>query len=82
MAKDRDLLDAIGILGTVLGFLNYGENLTQSKFQDEMEVKTADLHKHLLEQDEKIDKILEALNDSRRDLQKDSEPSNTGYDDT
>ena len=41
--------------------LNYEENLSQSDFQEVTRLQTEDIHKHLLLQDEKIDKILEVL---------------------
>ena len=76
MDNNNNVVDLLSVIGTVLGILNYNENLTQSKFQEEMEKDTTDLHRHLMEQDRKIDLILEALNDNRRNIQEDSKPSN------
>jgi len=53
MNRQIDELDLISLLGTILGILNYNENLSQSEFSEEMDNKTRDIHNHLLEQDKK-----------------------------
>ena len=66
-------LDTIGITSFMIGLMNLGENLTQGDKQDLMEtfsqkadVLLNEIHGHLQDQDEKIDRILEVLqNDSR-----------------
>lgn len=67
MNRQIDELDLISLLGTILGILNYNENLSQSEFSEEMDNKTRDIHNHLLEQDKKIDRILEVLNCNETD---------------
>ena len=54
-------LDIISLFGTLLGVLNYQENLSQNDFLEATENQTQDLHNHLIMQDKKIDKIIEAL---------------------
>ena len=66
-------LDIIGITSFMIGLMNLGENLTQGDKQDLMEtfsqkadVLLNEIHGHLQDQDEKIDKLLEVIqNDSR-----------------
>ena len=61
-------LDMVSLLSFLIGTANLQENLTQGDKQDLMETfsKKADdllkeIHRHLKEQDNKIDKILEEL---------------------
>ena len=61
-------LDTLNILSFLIGTMNFQENLTQGDKQELLEVfsKKADdllkeIHSHLEEQDNKIDKILEVL---------------------
>ena len=63
MDKNNQLgaLDLLTIFSTVLGVANYEENLSQTAFQVATEEQTKDIHRHLQEQDEKINKILELL---------------------
>lgn len=69
-------LDTLGILSFTIGMMNLGENLTQGDKQDllktfsqKADVLLNEIHGHLQEQDDKIDKILEVIqNDSRRNL--------------
>lgn len=61
-------LDTLNIMSFLIGTMNYQENLTQGDKQELLETfsKKADdllkeIHSHLEEQDNKIDKILEVL---------------------
>ena len=61
-------LDTISLISFMIGLMNFNENLTQGDKQDLLETfsqKADDLlneiHSHLQEQDEKIDRILEEL---------------------
>ena len=61
-------LDTISLISFMIGLMNLNENLTQGDKQDLLETfsqKADDLlneiHSHLQEQDEKIDRILEEL---------------------
>ena len=63
-------IDLLAIFSVWVGIENYNMNLTQDDKQDLLEgldVQTKELlneiHKHLTEQDRKIDLILEALNE-------------------
>lgn len=50
-------LDILGIMSFLIGVQNLDLNITQ----DDMQYVLSDVHKHLQQQDEKIDKILEEL---------------------
>lgn len=63
--KEYDCLDIINLLGTILGILNYNENLSQSTFQKATRKQTEEIHRHLQEQDNKIDQILERLKNDK-----------------
>lgn len=59
--KQLTLLDIIGIVSFVIGVANYEENVDQSSLQQVTDKAIAEIHAHLQTQDDKIDKILEAL---------------------
>lgn len=61
--EDRGLsiLDAIAIVSFLVGLENYSENVTQSQFQETIQIAVSDIHKHLHQQDEKLDKLLSIL---------------------
>ena len=54
-------MDVLAIASFLIGLKNYGENLDQSKAQDMLNNVLKELHGHLREQDEKIDKIMKHL---------------------
>lgn len=66
-------LDTISLISFMIGIMNLNENLTQGDKQELMEefsrkadVLLNEIHGHLADQDNKIDKILEEIsNDSR-----------------
>lgn len=60
-SQRNGLLDAIAIVSFLVGLANYSENVTQSQFQETIQVAMSDLHKHLHQQDEKLDKILSTI---------------------
>jgi hypothetical protein len=74
--KQLDFIDLLSIMSFCINLANLDENLTQSDKQDltdelnnKMHLALQEIHTHLKEQDNKIDKILEELsNDSRRNL--------------
>lgn len=69
MGRNERVLDAMAVLSFVIGLANYGENIDQSTLQETATNIITDIHKHLKEQDDKIDLILErleALNDERQ----------------
>ena len=66
-----DFLDILNILSFVIGVMNYDENLTQNDKQDLMQELNAksdklleEIHRHLTEQDLKIDTILKEVSKS------------------
>lgn len=61
-------LDTISLISFMIGIMNLNENLTQGDKQElqeslsrEVERLLNEIHSHLQEQDEKIDRILEEL---------------------
>lgn len=69
-------LDIIGLMGFCIGLQNLDLNISQENLDNQTQVLDArlkevvdEIHRHLKNQDIKIDKILEVLaNDSRTDL--------------
>lgn len=59
--KQLNILDAMAIVSFFVGLANYGEILDQSSAQKLFDSALADIHSHLKEQDEKINKILERV---------------------
>lgn len=64
-SKQYDLLDAIAMVSFIIGLLNYGENVDQTTMNDAVQSAVQDIHEHLAEQDEKITKILQLLEDKK-----------------
>lgn len=72
--KQFELLDVLNIMSFCIGLMNLDENLNQrdkqeilNEFSQKADILLKDIHNHLAEQDEKIDKILEEIkNDNRR----------------
>ena len=54
-------LDAMAFIGFLIGVANYEENISQSDVQNMIKEALRDVHKHLDEQDDKIDHIIELL---------------------
>ena len=63
--KQYDLLDAITMVSFIVGLLNYGENVDQTTINNTVQSAVEDIHDHLSEQDEKITKILQLLEDEK-----------------
>ena len=66
-------LDILNIMSFCIGLMNLDENLGQGdkqeileNFSEKADVLLMDIHKHLTEQDKKIDKILGVLNNESR----------------
>lgn len=55
------ILDAMAIVSFLVGMANYEENITQSQLQETAKSIMSDIHSHLKEQDDKMDRILELL---------------------
>lgn len=60
-------LDIIGIMSFLIGVQNLDLNITQ----DDMQYVLSDIHNHLQKQDDKIDKILEELEDLKNGTKRD-----------
>lgn len=55
------ILDAMAIVSFLVGMANYEENITQRQLQETAKSIMSDIHSHLKEQDDKMDRILELL---------------------
>ena len=73
MNEQLEFLDILNIMSFVIGLMNYNENLTQGDKQDLMsaldkqtENLLKDIHNHLQEQDIKIDKLIERMDNNVR----------------
>lgn len=60
-------LDAMSFIGFLIGVANYEENISQSDVQNMIKEALRDVHKHLDEQDDKIDHIIELLEGGKED---------------
>ena len=75
MLKDWDFLDIITLISFCISLQNLELNISQDDLQKQEEhfnealrQNVEEIHRHLEEQDRKLNKLLEVLNDSRRDL--------------
>lgn len=59
--RNNYLMDVLNVAAFIVGMANYGENLSQKAVQKIIDEQTKDIHQHLQEQDEKINKILRIL---------------------
>ena len=59
--NNDEFMDILSIFSFVIGLKNYEENIDQSQLQEIAQGIISDIHRHLQEQDDKIDKILELL---------------------
>lgn len=70
-------LDLVALMSFFIGVLNLDANITQTDMQDQTKdldarfsaatkAALAEIHEHLQEQDQKIDQILEALNEDHK----------------
>lgn len=65
---DQNYIDAVNLVGFILGIMNYQENLTQNdkqeiieEFNNKLKLVLEKTNNHLKEQDRKLDLILEEL---------------------
>lgn len=69
---DIDVMDLIALLSFIVGLKNYDENVSQSTMNKAVKSAVNDIHRHLTEQDKKIDCIMKFMevnvNDSRRNI--------------
>lgn len=57
----QNVLDAMSFVSFMIGVANYSENLDQTKAQEMLNDVMSEVHKHLKEQDDKMDRILELM---------------------
>ncbi len=62
--NDR-MLDAMTAISFIIGLANYEENIDQSQLQDVAQAIIGDIHKHLHEQDKKIEEILKIVREGK-----------------
>lgn len=62
--NDR-MLDAMTTISFIIGLANYEENIDQSQLQDVAQAIVSDIHKHLYEQDKKIEEILKIVREGK-----------------
>ena len=60
---DFGVFEAMAIVSFFIAIANYSENLDQSSAQDLINSAVKDIHQHLKEQDDRIDKIISLLED-------------------
>lgn len=56
-----NFLDALAIISFIIGLANYDENIGQSDMQNAVSSAVSDIHSHLADQDEKINRLIELL---------------------
>ena len=61
-----NMLDAMTVMGFMIGLANYEENITQSDLQEITKGVVNDIHEHLKEQDSKMDSILRLLKEGKQ----------------
>ena len=61
-SKQLDFIDLLSIMSFAIAIMNFDENISQSDLADSADKLLNEIHSHLQEQDEKLDKILEVLN--------------------
>lgn len=63
--RNQDFMDILNIVSFAIGVENLNSNLDQNTMQQLLETAVEDIHNHLEEQDKKLDKILEVLNNEK-----------------
>ena len=61
-----NMLDAMTVVGFMIGLASYEENITQSDLQEITKGVVNDIHEHLKEQDNKMDSILRLLKEGKQ----------------
>lgn len=56
-----NFLDALAIISFIIGLANYDENIGQSDMQSAVSSAVSDIHSHLADQDENINKLIALL---------------------
>lgn len=63
--RNQDFMDILNIVSFAIGVENLNSNLDQNTMQQLLETAVKDIHNHLEEQDKKLDKILEVINNEK-----------------
>lgn len=61
MSRNNGFYDAMAVTSFLLGMANYNENVSQSQLQETAKSIINDIHNHLQQQDDKIDYIINLL---------------------
>lgn len=59
--RQFDVIDALAIVGFLIGYKNYEENVDQTTMQNTVKMAVSSIQEHLEEQDAKINRILRIL---------------------
>ena len=59
--RQFDVIDALAIIGFLIGYKNYEENVDQTTMQNTVKTAVSSVQEHLEEQDAKINRILRIL---------------------
>ena len=67
--NNQNLLDALTLVGFVIGLANYDENVSQSQVQELIDKALGDIHSHLQNQDLRLQsiesKLIEVLDNGK-----------------
>lgn len=63
--RNQDFMDILNIVSFAIGVENLNSNLDQNTMQQLLEGAVGDIHNHLEEQDKKLDRILEVINNEK-----------------
>lgn len=63
--RNQDFMDILNIVSFAIGVENLNSNLDQNTMQQILEGAVEDIHNHLEEQDKKLDRILEVINNEK-----------------
>ena len=67
--NNQNLLDALTLVGFVIGLANYDENVSQSQVQELIDKALGDIHSHLQDQDLRLQsiesKLIEVLDNGK-----------------
>ena len=61
MSRNNGFYDAMAVTSFLLAMANYNENVSQSQLQETAKSIINDIHNHLQQQDDKIDYIINLL---------------------
>lgn len=65
MTRQFDLIDALEIIEFIVSVRNYEETVDQTTLQNTVQDAVSSIQEHLIEQDKKINKILEILGEEK-----------------